>query len=62
MLPVIEGLAGAGAGADLDRHLEGRGRGRGARAGATLVNDVTALRGDPEMAEVVARQRRATAA
>ena len=40
--------------ADLDRHLQGgRGRGR-ADAGATLVNDVTALRGDPAMAELVA--------
>ena len=32
----------------------GLGRPRGARAGATLVNDVTALRGDPQMASVVA--------
>jgi dihydropteroate synthase len=41
-------------GAGLDRYLEGRGRGGRSRLGAELVNDVTALRGDPALAEVVA--------
>jgi dihydropteroate synthase len=62
VLPVIEGLLEALAGADppvvisvdtskaavADASLA---------AGATLVNDVTALRGDPEMAAVLARRR-----
>ena len=51
MLPVLEQLSGA---AGLDRHLEGRGRAAGPRAGAMLVNDVTALRGDPDLAGAIA--------
>ena len=48
------GAGGEGEVARLDRHLEG-GRSRGPRsAGATFVNDVTALRGDPDMVAVVA--------
>ena len=38
----------------LDRHLQGGGGATGARAGALLVNDVTALRGDPELAGAIA--------
>ena len=48
--PVLEGLAGSA----LDRHVEGGGRRRALELGAELVNDVTALRGDPALAEVVA--------
>ena len=55
VVPVIEGLIADGCRRpDLDRHLEGRVAARALAAGATLVNDVTALRGDPEMAAVVA--------
>ena len=60
VLPVIEGLRDAGCEAEhLDRHLEGGGRAgpRSPRA-RSLVNDVTALRGDPSMAAVVAELRR----
>ena len=55
---------GAGAGiargraAGVDRHREGRGRPACARAWRELVNDVTAFRGDPAIAEVVGRARR----
>ena len=46
-MPVIERLA-RGRGPALDRHVEGGGRAGGARRrGASFVNDVTALRGDP---------------
>ena len=38
----------------LDRHREGRGGPPGARARAEMVNDVTALRADPGLAEVAA--------
>jgi dihydropteroate synthase len=53
VLPVIEGLAPAGVQISIDTSKslvaqEAIGR------GATFVNDVTALRGDPRMAEVVA--------
>ena len=56
--PVVEELA-RGDGRRLDRHLQGGGRRGGARAPAPrYVNDVTALRGDPEMAALVAGARR----
>ena len=55
MMPVIEGLIERGP-APRSRSTPRRRRWRRAAlaAGATLVNDVTALRGDPAMAEVVA--------
>jgi dihydropteroate synthase len=55
VLPVIEGLADAGAEAQLSVDTSKAEVAAAAlRAGATLVNDVTALRGDPAMAEVIA--------
>ena len=48
----------AAAGGDLDRHQKGRGRAARARGRGDLVNDVTALRGDPRMVEVVATRGR----
>jgi dihydropteroate synthase len=55
VLPVIEGLAGAGTPAqisiDTSKAIVAR---QALRGGATLVNDVTALRADPEMAAVIA--------
>ncbi|MGA2924625.1 MAG: dihydropteroate synthase [Solirubrobacteraceae bacterium] len=56
VLPVIEGLVAAGVRAQLSVDtMKARVAAAALRAGATLVNDVTALRGDPEMAGVVAR-------
>lgn len=53
ILPVIEGLAGAGALISVDtRHAEVMRR--AIEAGARIVNDVTALRGDPASAGVCA--------
>ncbi len=55
VVPVIEGLRAAGSAAQLSIDTSKAAVARAAlAAGATLVNDVTALRGDPEMAEVVA--------
>ena len=55
MLPVIEGLIAAGAKAQISIDTSKASVAAAAvGAGATLVNDVTALRGDPEMAAVVA--------
>ena len=55
MLPVIEGLIAAGCGAQISIDTSKRGvAARALEAGATLVNDVTAFRGDPEMAGVIA--------
>jgi dihydropteroate synthase len=56
LLPVIEGLAGAGAGgAQISIDTSKSAVAAAAlRTGATFVNDVTAFRGDPEMAGVVA--------
>ncbi len=55
VLPVVEGLRSAGAHAavsiDTCKALVAA---RALEAGATVVNDVTALRGDPEMASVIA--------
>ncbi len=55
VLPVIKGLVAAGARAQLSIDTMKASVAQAAiAAGATLVNDVTALRGDPEMAGVVA--------
>ncbi|HKO28524.1 MAG TPA: dihydropteroate synthase, partial [Solirubrobacteraceae bacterium] len=53
VLPVIEGLVGAAAQISIDTS-KAPVASAALDAGATLVNDVTALRGDPQMAEVVA--------
>jgi dihydropteroate synthase len=55
VLPVLEGLAAARAAAQLSvdtskAHVAAR----ALQAGATFVNDVTAMRGDPEIAAVIA--------
>ena len=49
--PVVEGLSGAPVSIDTSKAAVAR---RAPALGAELVNDVTALRGDPEMAGVVA--------
>jgi dihydropteroate synthase len=49
--PVLEGLAGVPVSIDTSKASVAR---RALELGAELVNDVTALRGDPDMAEVVA--------
>jgi dihydropteroate synthase len=55
VLPVIEGLRARGTGSQLSIDTSKAPVARAAlAAGATLVNDVTALRGDPAMAEVIA--------
>jgi dihydropteroate synthase len=55
VLPVIRGLIGRGATAQLSIDTSKASvAGEALRAGATLVNDVTAFRGDPEMAALVA--------
>ncbi len=55
VLPVIEGLAGARTGAQVSIDTAKTHVARAALdAGATLVNDVTAFRGDPQMAGLVA--------
>ncbi|MGH2843210.1 MAG: dihydropteroate synthase, partial [Solirubrobacteraceae bacterium] len=55
VIPVIEGLIGAGVSArisiDTSKALVAE---RALQTGATIVNDVTALRGDPEMAALAA--------
>ncbi len=56
VLPVVEGLAAMASGAVISIDTAKAAVARAALdAGATLVNDVTALRGDPEMAAVVAQ-------
>lgn len=54
VVPVLEGLAGISVSIDTSRASVAR---RALELGAELVNDVTALRGDPEMAAVVAETR-----
>ncbi len=55
VIPVIEGLIERGTGAEISIDTSKAAVAAGAlAAGATMVNDVTALRGDPAMAEVVA--------
>jgi dihydropteroate synthase len=56
VLPAVEGLAAMASGATISIDTAKASVARAAlEAGATLVNDVTALRGDPEMAGVVAQ-------
>jgi dihydropteroate synthase len=56
VVPVIEGLREAGSRAQISIDTSKAAVAAAAlQAGATLVNDVTALRADPEMAELVAR-------
>jgi dihydropteroate synthase len=58
VIPVIEGLVSAGCQAQLSIDTSKSGvAARALQAGATLVNDVTALRADPELAAVVAESR-----
>jgi dihydropteroate synthase len=58
VIGVIEGLRARGSAAQLSIDTSKASVARAAlAAGATLVNDVTALRGDPEMAEVIAAGR-----
>jgi dihydropteroate synthase len=55
VIPVIEGLIAGGAGARISIDTSKAGvAAKALEAGATLVNDVTALRGDPDMAGAVA--------
>src|ERR1700759_457088 len=55
VIPVIEGLLGAGSRAQISIDTSKSGVAvRALAAGASLVNDVTALRGDPKMAGVMA--------
>ena len=53
MVPVIEGLAGAEAPISIDTSKAAVAE-AALEAGATIVNDVTALRGDPEIAALCA--------
>ena len=55
VLPVLEGLAGAGARLSIDTSKAAVAA-AALDMGASIVNDVTALRGDPRMAEVVAQR------
>jgi dihydropteroate synthase len=58
VLPVLEGLVSAGVGARLSIDTSKATVAEAAlRSGATLVNDVTALRGDPRMVGIVADAR-----
>ncbi len=53
ILPVVEGLAGAGVFLSVDTTKAEVAR-RAIAAGAAIVNEITAMTGDPEMARVVA--------
>jgi dihydropteroate synthase len=55
VVPVLEGLATAGARLSIDTSKAAVAA-AALDAGATIVNDVTALRGDPEMADLVAER------
>jgi dihydropteroate synthase len=55
VLPVVEGLAGAGARISVDTSKAAVAA-AAISAGATIVNDVTALRGDPAMAALCAER------
>jgi dihydropteroate synthase len=58
VIPVIEGLISAGTNAQISIDTsKSRVAARALEAGATLVNDVTAFRGDPEIAAVVAEAK-----
>jgi dihydropteroate synthase len=54
VVPVLEGLAGAGPRLSIDTSKAAVAA-AALRAGATIVNDVTALRGDPAMAALLAQ-------
>lgn len=56
VVPVFEGLADAGARLSIDTSKAAVAA-AALDAGATIVNDVTALRGDPEMAALLSRRR-----
>jgi dihydropteroate synthase len=56
VVPVLEGLAGAGPRLSIDTS-KARVAEAALEAGATIVNDVTALRGDPAMAALLAPRR-----
>ena len=56
VMPVIEGLAGRVKRADFHRHLQSVDRRCRAAAGASIVNDISGLRYEPELADVVARR------
>ena len=56
VMPVVEGLAARGAPISIDTSKAEVAR-RALEVGAVLVNDVSALRGDPDMAETVAASR-----
>ncbi|HEV7883491.1 MAG TPA: dihydropteroate synthase, partial [Solirubrobacteraceae bacterium] len=56
VLPVLEGLAVAGPRLSIDTSKAAVAE-AALRAGATIVNDVTALRGDPAMAALLAEQQ-----
>lgn len=53
VIPVIEALTAAGCRTSVDTYRSETAR-RAIAAGASMVNDITGLRGDPEMAELVA--------
>lgn len=53
LLPVLQRLAGIGVPISVDTYHAGTAR-KALEWGAALINDVTALRGDPEMAGVIA--------
>lgn len=56
ILPVLEGASGLGVPLSVDTYHAETAR-RALEAGAAMINDITALRGDPRMAEVVAEHR-----
>lgn len=55
VLPVIEGIASLGVKISVDTYRAGTAC-RALDAGASMVNDITGLRGDPEMAALVAER------
>lgn len=54
VLPLIEALSGSGITLSVDTHRSSTAY-EATRLGATMINDITALQGDPEMAAVVAQ-------
>ena len=55
VIPVISRLARSGGRTHLDRHVQGAGSRRPrSEAGARIVNDITGLHRDPDMAKVAA--------
>lgn len=53
VLPAVEALAGLDVPLSVDTYRAGTAR-RALERGAAMINDITALRGDPEMAQVIA--------